>query len=340
MQWGSIETLHFLWLLIPLSWISFYLIKRRKKQLSMLIDLEVVPVMVPCRKERSVRTKNIIWLTALALCFVALARPQWGFHFEEVRRRGMNMLIVLDTSKSMLAEDIKPSRLQQAKWAIRDLVKQLQGDRIGLIPFAGGSFLQCPLTIDYAAFLMTLDDVYAGIIPRGGTAIAQALKKAIESFEESRSSDQAIILITDGEDHEALSSSLINELKKERIKVFIVGVGTLEGELIPIKADHGGLAFLKNRRGEVVKTALQEGPLEELAVETGGIYVRSVPGDFGLDRIVEQGLSHLKRDEQESQTIKAYEERFLWFLIPAFILLLLETTLSERVRKTKKSLRI
>ena len=131
-------------------------------------------------------------MAALSLLVVALARPQWGFHLEDVRRTGLDVLVVLDTSRSMMASDLPPSRLQQAKWGVRDLLRQLQGDRVGLIPFAGSSLLQCPLTIDYAAFAMTLDDVYAGIIPRGGTAIEQALLTAIQSFPENSAADRVI----------------------------------------------------------------------------------------------------------------------------------------------------
>ena len=128
--------------------------------------------------------RQALWMAGMALLCMALARPQWGFHWEEVRHRGLDIMVVLDTSKSMLAEDIKPNRMQQAKWGIRDLVQMLKGDRIGLVTFAGNAFQQCPLTIDYAAFLLNLEDVYVGIIPHGGTAIELALRTAIDSFEE------------------------------------------------------------------------------------------------------------------------------------------------------------
>jgi Ca-activated chloride channel family protein len=270
---------------------------------------------------------------AIALGMLALARPQWGFHWEEVKRRGLDIIVVLDTSKSMLAEDIKPNRLQQAKWGIRDLVYKLKGDRIGLVTFAGSSFLQCPLTIDYAAFLMTLDDVYPGIIPRGGTDIGNAIFKAIDSFEYDTQADRAIILVSDGEDHERVNGKLLETLKSRNIKVYAVGVGTQEGDLIPQVDRNGHPGFLKDQQQQVVKTALRESELSELALGTGGVYVRSAPGDFGLERIYDQGIDQLQRDEQESRMVKAYEDRFMWFLAAALAVLVIEALVSERTRK-------
>jgi Ca-activated chloride channel family protein len=219
----------------------------------------------------------------------------------------------------MLAEDVKPNRLQQAKWAVREFVKHLKGDRIGLVAFAGSSFLQCPVTIDYAAFTMMLDDLYAGIIPRGGTAIEQALKTAADSFDTKSDADRVIILITDGEDHEGDPMRMAEQFRKDNIKLFSIGVGSIEGELVPTKD-----GYVKNEQGQVVKSSLNETLLEKLARETGGFYVRSAPGDFGLDRIYKLGLSGLQRDEQETRLAKVYEERFVWFAAAALLFLLTE----------------
>jgi Ca-activated chloride channel family protein len=234
--------------------------------------------------------------------------------------------VVLDTSKSMLAADIPPNRLQQAKWAVRDFVRHLKGDRIGLVAFAGSSFLQCPVTVDYAAFTMMLDDLYAGIIPRGGTAIAQALENAAESFDRESESDKVIILITDGEDHEGDPVEMAEKLKDEKIRLYSIGVGTPEGELIP--AQGGG--YVKDEQGRVVKSTINETLLEELARKTGGFYVRSAPGDFGLDRIYKLGISGLQRDEQETRLAKVYKERFVWFAGAALLLLLIESLITGK----------
>jgi Ca-activated chloride channel family protein len=317
MNWGASHVLPWLVLLAPAAWLVLALLARRERMLRRLIDPRVLPLLAPARAPGRYRNKHLLWLAALALGALALARPQWGFRWEEVKRRGLDIIVVLDTSRSMLAEDIKPNRLQQAKWGVRDLVGLLKGDRIGLVAFAGSSFLQCPLTIDYAAFLMTLEDLYAGIIPRGGTAIVQALRTAINSFEERDDADRVIILVTDGEDHEGQWSALPQELQDKQIKLFAIGIGTEEGELIP----DGAAGFFKDRQGRVVKTALQENVLETLALGTGGMYVRAGAGDFGL-----------KRDEKESRLARINEERFTWLVAAALLLLVMEAAIPERIK--------
>lgn len=327
MKWGNIQLLYWLWLLIPLAWLLFRLLRRRERRLAALVDLQVWPVLSPGHLRGRIRSRLWLWLAGLTLVALALARPQWGFRWEEIKRRGLDILVVLDTSNSMLATDIKPNRLQQAKWGIRDLLAQLKGDRIGLLPFAGSSFLECPLTIDYAAFRMTLDDVYAGLIPRGGTAIEQALREALkEGFKHETDADRAIILITDGEDHEGDPLRVLPDLKKKNVRIYAIGIGTLEGELVP-QAE--GPGYLKDRAGQVIKSALQEDVLQKLALETGGAYVRSVPGDTGLERVFRECLVDLKRDEQESRMAKIYEERFIWPLAAALLLLVIEALLGE-----------
>jgi Ca-activated chloride channel family protein len=331
MTWGNALALHALWALIPLAGLFFFLAARRERRLRLLLDEDAAARLCPERWRERARTKTILRLLACALAIVALARPQWGFHWEEVRRRGLDILVVLDTSNSMRATDLKPNRLQQATWGLRDLVKRLNGDRIGLVAFAGSSFLECPLTIDYAAFSLMLDDVYPGIIPRGGTAIAPALGTALENFGAGGEADRVIILITDGEDHEGDLERVIGTLKEKHVRVFAVGVGTTEGEIIPAAEGEGG-AFLKDASGNVVKSALREAVLERIAVATGGMYVRAAPGDFGLDRIFNEGIAALKRDERESKMIRAAEERFPWFLGAALVLLALECLLGDRRR--------
>jgi len=337
MIWGNPAMLQLLWLLIPATWVVLYALHRRQKKTEQLIAASLLPQLAPDFAPRRARTKTLTRLAAIALCIIALARPQWGFHWEEVKRRGLDILVLLDTSRSMLATDIKPDRLQRAKWGIRDLVTKLHGDRLGLITFAGSSFLQCPLTIDYAAFVMSLDDVYCGIIPRGGTAITDALKSAVDSFEYDTEADRAIVLVTDGEDHEGDPLKMIATLKKKNIRVFSVGVGTLAGELIPTKTETGHSGFLKNRAGNTVKSSLNEDILQRLALDTGGMYVHATPQNFGLETIYDRGINTLKRDEQESRMVKAHEDRFGWFLGLALLILLVEAMLSDSCKASNHS---
>lgn len=329
MNWGAP---HILWLLLALPvwlWAAHRLLRARRRRLAAWVDEKNAPFLLPGRNPAAASRR--IWLRTLALaCLIlALARPQWGFHWEEITRRGLDLLVVLDTSRSMTAADIKPSRLQQAKWGIHDLLRALRGDRVGLVPFAGSSLLQCPLTTDYAAFAMTLDDLYCGIIPRGGTAIAQALRTAIDAFPDDATADRCILLVTDGEDHEGDPLSLLPELKQKNIRVYAIGIGTLEGEMIPGDAATGS-AYFKDRKGQIVKTTLHEDILQQLAASTGGAYVRSAAGDTGLERVFRESIDKLKRTEAESRTARINEERFQWPLLLTLLLLLLESLTPDR----------
>lgn len=333
MKWGAAHLLHLLWLLPFLGWMIFALGRRRAARLERLVARSTWPLLMAGWLPGRLTTRNLLWLAAVASMCLALARPQWGFHWEEVRRRGLDIIVCIDTSKSMLAEDIKPNRLEQAKYGVRDMLKQLKGDRVGLVAFAGSSFLQCPLTIDYAAFAMTLDDVRVGLIPRGGTAIGEALRTALAGFEKREDADKAIILITDGEDTEADPLALVDTLKERGVRVFAVGVGSKEGDLIPMTDAAGRSGYLKDANDQVVKTRLDENTLGQLALRTGGAYVRAAPGDLGLDRILSNQLSSLKRSEADSKMIRSYEERFVWLLGLAFAMLVLEASVRERSRK-------
>lgn len=332
MQWGQPEMLHSLWLLIPVGLVLLGLARRRDRQLQRLMQADVLASVLPPRRLRIQRWRLICILLALALGAIALARPQWGETYLDVQHMGLDIQVVLDTSNSMLAEDVRPNRLERSKLALRELVGNLRGDRIGLIPFAGQSYLYCPLTSDYSAFLMMLDDVYAGIIPRGGTAIEQALRRAIDSFDDHLLADRVILLITDGEDHEGNPMQLLDEMRRRNIRLFALGVGTPEGDLIPITDEQGRRTFLRDREGNIVRTRLQEEVLERLAPQTGGMYVRAQPGDFGLDYLFEQGIAPLQRDLLDTEQIRMHEDRFVWFVAAALILLLIDSVLAIRMQ--------
>ncbi|WP_372845952.1 VWA domain-containing protein [Pontiella sp.] len=324
MKWHNPDTLMWLLALLPLLLVTGLLLKRRLKLLDRMAKEGLWPTLLPGLSPQRQRTMNFIRVVALALAIVALARPQWGFQWEEVKQRGLSIIVALDTSKSMLAQDIKPNRLQQAKWGVRDLVKELEGDRIGIVAFAGDAFLQCPATIDYAAFLMMLEDIYAGIVPVGGTDLYRALEESIENFEkaEETQSDKVIVLISDGEGHTGDPMALLPKLKEEKIRVFTIGVGTKEGT--PIQTSDG---WIKNKAGNVISSALNEKTLERIAFETGGFYVRSAPGDFGLERVYQQGIAELQREDREARMSKSWTERFQWFAGAALLLLVLEAAI-------------
>lgn len=336
MKWNDPDILLWLLALIPLAIVTGLMMRWRAVRLKRLAETGLWPTLLPNYAPRRRQMNNLLRLMALALLIMALARPQWGFSWERVQQRGLTILVALDTSKSMLAEDVGNNRLQQAKWGVSDLVKQLKGDRIGLVAFAGDAFLQCPATIDYAAFTMMLDDVYAGIIPVGGTDLYAALDTALDSFEkaEDHASDKVIILISDGEQLDNPGAgdplSLIPRLKEEDIRVFTIGIGTMDGTFIET-AD----GYVKDNEGNVVKSALNESLLERIALETGGFYVRAAQGDIGLERVYNEGLARLQRTDRDERVSKRWTERFQWFLGTALLMFAAETAIRPTMRRVR-----
>lgn len=278
------------------------------------------------------RWKTILLVGAVLFAVLALTRPQWGFEWRQVKRRGVDVFVVLDVSRSMLAEDVRPNRLTQAKFAVEDLLGKLAGDRVGLIAFAGNVFVQCPLTVDYEAFRLTLRDVDPHSIPRGGTAIGNAIQVAMKSFAAGAGGDRAMVLITDGEDTEGDSVAAADMAVKQGVRIYAIGIGTPAGELIPVREQDKPMEFLKDREGQVVKSRLNEDVLKQIALKTGGIYVRSAAGDFGIDTIYDTGIARLQRAEQEARLQKRYLERFQWPLGLALALLVVELFVTDRRR--------
>ncbi|MFH1867788.1 MAG: VWA domain-containing protein [Candidatus Omnitrophota bacterium] len=277
--------------------------------------------------------RSALMAAVLIFSILALMRPQWGFQWQEVKRRGLDILIAIDTSKSMLAADVKPNRLGRSKLAVKDLIKRLKGDRVGLIAFSGTAFLQCPLTVDYNGFLLALDDLSAGTIPRGGTSIASAIRVAMGAYEGGEKKYKVLVIITDGEDHEGSPVKLAEEAKKEGIKIYSIGIGTTDGELIQLTDESGKKRFLKDGEGNIVKSRLNEGILQGISLTTGGAYVRSSGADFGLELIYDEKLSNMEKRDIKAQMSKLYHERFQIPLAIALLLLLIQPLISDRKRR-------
>lgn len=323
-----------LWLiaLLPAALAFFvWAFRRRREALRRFADLRLLPALAPDLDERRQRWRAGMWLTALALLVLALAGPKWGFHWEEVRREGVDIIIALDTSRSMLAEDVKPNRLGRAKLAVEDLVKQLRGDRIGLVAFAGSAFVQCPLTLDYEAFTESLRAVEVGIIPKGGTALGEAIDAAVEAFEGHQGKHEALILITDGEDHEGQLEEATKQAANQGIKIYTVGIGTAEGDLIPITVD-GQQTFVKDRKGQVVKSRLDDDALKKIATDTNGAYVHAEGPSLGLDVVYNDYVGKMEKRELKSTMERRFEERFQIPLLLAVALFALEPLVGERRR--------
>lgn len=305
--------------------------RRRDRLVKRFVDKDLLKEISPSSSARRKTIKIVLIIIAVSLSLIALARPQWGFEWEEVKRSGIDMLIAIDVSKSMLATDVKPNRLERSKFAVRDLIKKLNGDRIGLIAFAGTAFLQCPPTIDYDGFLLALDDLTTATIPRGGTSITAAIREAMDTMKEGDKKYKVLVIITDGEDFEGDAITAAKEASESGMKIYCVGVGSLEGDLIPISGD-GGRGFLADRGGNAVKTKLNEELLKKIAISTGGSYVHATQSEFGLTLLYDKSISKLEKKDMESKMRKHYQERFQYFLSFAVILLMLEMLIAERRR--------
>lgn len=320
MHFGAIYNLHYLWLIPVLAVVCHWLYYRRERSMSRFIQLDLLTEDVRASALRRARVKTSLLLVFVGLMVIALARPQWGYHWQDVKRQGLDILIAVDVSKSMLTKDVSPSRLERTRLAIKDLVKKLKGDRVGLIAFAGEAFLVCPLTLDYNGFLLSLNDLSIDSIPRGGTDLSHAIDEAVKSYGKN-TADKAFVMVTDGEDNEGDALKAAQRAKEKGIKIFTVGIGTQEGDLIQITDDQGNKQFLKDTQGNVIKSRLNENLLQQIAYATGGAYVRSSGAEFGLDYLYERQLSGLKKDEIEQRREKKYEERYQWLIAAGLIVL-------------------
>jgi Ca-activated chloride channel family protein len=330
MQFGNPNSFWLLALAPVLTVFLVWAFRARRRALETFASRPLVQRIADSVRPAARRWKAAFVVVVVMLAALALSEPRWGFEWREVKRNGVDVFVLLDVSKSMLTEDVRPNRLTQAKYAVQDLLEKLRGDRIGLIAFAGTAFVQCPLTIDYEAFRLTLQDADPRIIPRGGTAIGPAIRTALKAFEVGEGRDHAIVLITDGEQTEGNALAAADEAAKAGVRIYAIGVGTTEGELIPVREEGKPMEFVKDNEGEVVKSRLDEGTLKELALKTGGIYVRSAAGDFGIDTIYDRGIAQLQRKEFGARIQKRYFERFQWPLGLAFMLLVVESFVSER----------
>jgi len=313
--------------LVPLA-AAFYwwALRRREQALATFVEAALLPAVVPDLDRRRRRVRAVLVTVALGALAVALAGPMWGFHWEEVKREGVDLVVALDTSKSMLTSDVAPNRLARAKLAVQDLLAELGGDRIGLVAFAGTAFAQCPLTLDRNAFLESLDAVDVGIIPRGGTNLTVAIDTALETFEGRQGSHQALVLITDGEDHEGKVDDAVKRATERGVKIYTVGIGTAEGELIPVE----GGGYLKDRKGQVVKSRLDEETLKKIALDTGGVYLHAAGADLGLKDLYRDHIAGMEKRELASTLERRYEHRFQIPLAVALLCLVAEPLVGER----------
>ncbi len=325
MQFYAPYFLNLLWLtpvlvfcFVASGWIA------HKRVRAFLKTTEIRDKLLPHYEQREWPFRAALLLAAFIFSVTALSQPQWGEEKKKIERKGVDVIFMLDVSTSMLAEDTKPSRIQKSKFEIESFVKELKGDRIGMLTFAGSSFMQTPLTLDYSAFLIFLSGVDVGHVPDPGTSLGPAIQKAIAAFPDEKGKFRALIVFSDGEDHAMQIEPAIEEAKKKNVRIYTVGTATAEGAPIPLKDDHGvQTAVKKDRAGNIVITKLNKELLSKVASETGGVYLPATPGEKEVDLILKH-LATLGVKKLEDRLITEREDHYQVFLVLALLCLIFE----------------
>jgi Ca-activated chloride channel family protein len=307
-------------------------VARKKSLLQRFGDIPLVMKNAPYISFARQRTKAFLLVLALVFITAALARLQFGTHLERVKRQGIDLIIAVDVSTSMLARDMQPNRLERAKQQVRTIIDRLEGDRVGLIAFAGEAFVQCPLTVDYPAAQMLLTAMNEKSVSIQGTSIAEAIKTAAKSFDQQERKYKVLLLLTDGETHDKTALEAAESARELGIRIYTVGIGSPSGEPIPIMDRSGKqVGFKKDEDGEVVVSRLDEQTLQKVALATGGKYYLATPGEMELDKILDE-ISRLEKKELEGSLVTRYEDRFQWPLLFALLLVVVEFFVPERKR--------
>jgi len=316
---------------IPMLVVFFFLTHQaRQRALALLGDLELIQKLSATLSQRARVTKSLLTLASVALLVLALARPQFGTRVETVQSEGQDVVVALDVSRSMLAEDVAPNRLERARLEIMRIIQRLEGDRIGLVAFAGNAFVQSPLTIDYGAATLFLNAMDPGLIPVQGTNLGEALTVALDAFEEGTRDYRVLVVVTDGEDHEGEIAQALERAVEEGVRIHTVGIGSLEGVPIPeFNAAGARNGFLRDDEGNVVTTRLDESTLIRVAESTGGRYFPALGLRANLDPLIEEITGEEGR-ELEVREVTQFDEQFQIFLGLALALLLVESLMSDR----------
>lgn len=330
----AVHMFHWLWLVPVLVALWMWAASRRKAALHRLIEaglLSRIQVKVsPSRR----RWKAGLLAGSVIFLVVALARPGWNPKPDRVERRGRDVVFLVDVSKSMLAEDLVPNRLERAKLAIRDTVDRLSGDRVGLVVFAGTAVVKCPLTVDYGFFRMMLDEISPDSVSRGGTMIGDALRKVLsEVFDDQAKQYRDVILITDGEDHESFPETAAEKAGQLGVRLIVIGLGDeTEGRRIPITDAEGRKTF-QTYNGQEVWTKLDGNALRKMALATpGGKYLNVATGAIDLGDVYQELVASAEKKDLEAQTVTRYDEKFQVFLLLAFLLAGVEWMISDRMK--------
>ncbi len=323
-----------LWLLLSLGPLVALLIwswRVKQRSLTRFISPRLLDSLMSGVSKQRQKIRLVLFAAAIALLIFSFARPRLGFSLEESKQRGLDIVVAIDTSKSMLADDVQPNRLQRAKLAALDLMRLAESDRLGLVAFAGSAFLQCPLSLDEEAFRQSVEFLDVNVIPQGGTALTEAIEATRAAFKDGTENHKILVLFTDGEDNDDQEAALqtARDAAKAGLRIFTVGVGTPAGEVLSTTDPYGNRVFIKDSQGNVVKSRLNEPLLQQIAKETDGFYLL-LSGARTMEVLYERGLAPLPKSEFSTRTIRQYHERFQWFIGAAIVLLLAEMLFPER----------
>jgi Ca-activated chloride channel homolog len=323
-----------LWLLILVPTAAAFFahgFRRKRKTVEMLGEPRVLAKIVDPAAARRQRVKAVFLGLAVLFLALAAAGPRWGRTFQEIRRRGVDVIIAVDLSESMRAEDAKPNRLAAAKRELGLLINGLDGDRVGVVAFAGTAFLQCPLTLDYGAAQLLLDVLETDAVAAPGTSLAAAIHAACDAFPGPGKEHKALVLLTDGEDHSRELPAAVERAEEEGVRIFAIGFGSPDGEIIPVRDGQGNLVeYKKDKSGKTVVTRLGEAALRDAALQTNGQYYRATQGEVEVERVLAD-IQRMEKKSLESRQYDRYHDRFRWPLAAAFLFLLLEFLWPETV---------
>ena len=307
--------------------IQAVVLKIRKKRIRKFGDEALVSRLMPSYSEGKTWIRLVLFSIGFIFFIIGLSRPQIGARLKEHETKGAEIMIVLDVSNSMLAEDYSPNRLERAKLAISRLVDKLRDERIGLIVFAGNSFVQLPITTDYVSAKMFLNSISTESVPVQGTAMGDAISTAMKSFSLQSEKSRAVIVITDGENHEDDPVSAAQQAAELGVRVFTIGVGSPEGKPIPFEGE-----LLKDKNGEIVVTRLDESILRDVADAGNGLYVRAGTSEFGLNPVINE-IKKMEDEKYSSVVFEEYDEQFMNFFAIALIFFVLEMLVGDRKPK-------
>ena len=328
-RFAHAEYLYALTLLPVLLILFWWALQMRKRGLSRFGNPLLLEMLMPSVSRYKRMTKFFVAFSALAILILGAANPQIGTKMEEVKREGVDIIIALDVSNSMKAEDIKPNRLESAKQEISHMIDKFQNDRLGLIVFAGDSYLQLPLTTDYSAARLILSTVDVDVVPIPGTAIGSAIKLAMKSFATGEKKHKVIIIISDGENHEDDAIAAAKDANTEGVIIHTIGMGSPDGVPIPIYEGNTQTGYKKDESGNTVLTKLDEQGMRQIAEAGGGIYIRATNQQDEMDAVFKE-IQVMEKKEFGAKVFTEYEDRFQYFLTVAILLLLLEFFISER----------